>query len=163
MWDFLWAHNVYDARRCWTITALTLGSRKKAQQKDNDTELLAWNIRCALSGHDYCGFPHCVYWIMSALWMNQEVTKQEAEAHVRTLKHSKYHVKLWKDRVVMKVGSFCFGWLRLFCHYWTVGPPVFKTSSGFTDPHWCCQKVCFSFKPRRFVITAEMSDSNKYI
>lgn len=112
MWNFLWAHNVYDARRCWTITALTLGSCKKAQQKDNDTELLAWNIRCALSGHDYCGFPHCVYWIMSALCMSREVTKQEAEAHVRTSKHSKYHVKLWKDRLVMKVGSFCFGWLR---------------------------------------------------
>lgn len=61
---------------------------QKAQQKHNDTELLASNIRCALSVQDYCGFPHCVYRIISASCMRREVTKQEAERHVHTLKHS---------------------------------------------------------------------------
>lgn len=82
----LWAHNVYDARQRQAIWLRWPLVHAASRQKDNDTELLPY-IRCGLLVQDYFGFPHCVYRIISALCTRREVTKQEAEKHVCTLKH----------------------------------------------------------------------------
>lgn len=74
----LWAHNDNDAKQSWTITGLTPGWRKRLSRRTVTHWHVASNVRCALWVWDYCGFTRCVYRLITASRVRQEVVGHAA-------------------------------------------------------------------------------------